>query len=258
MDWSKIEAGKLNLQSIDFDLRRTVDDVTELLSNQPAKGLQLKVVNPEEMTTAFNGDPGRLRQILTKLQGKANKYTDEGEVRIENQMREESDDDALIYFGVVDSGVGISQEDQNKLFQSFVQVDGSYTRQHGGTGLGLAISKQLSELMGGEIGVESEIGTGSTFWFTVRLQKQIGAGHGLSTGEFKLDRHRILVIDGDETTRSLICEQLQSWGISTGSAASGKEGLQTLDRAYDEGASFDTVLLDLQLPVLMGLKSRAG
>ena len=255
LDWSKIEAGKLNLQSIDFDLRRTVDDVTELLSNQARpKGLILSVKTPEDMATAFNGDPGRLRQILTNLLGNAIKFTDEGEVCIDISIREETEDDALIYFGVVDSGVGISQENQDKLFQSFVQVDGSYTRQHGGTGLGLAISKQLSELMGGEIGVESEIGTGSTFWFTVRLQKQIGLGHGLSTGEFKLDRHRILVVDGDDTTRSLICEQLQSWGISTGSAASGKEGLQTLDRAYEEGAAFDSVLLDLQLPGIDGLE----
>ncbi|MBT6176972.1 MAG: response regulator [Deltaproteobacteria bacterium] len=255
LDWSKIEAGKLNLQSIDFDLKRTVDDVTELLSNQARpKGLLLEVDIAPTVPTALNGDPGRLRQILTNLLGNAIKFTDEGSVRIEVSIREESDNDALVYFGVVDSGVGISQENQDKLFQSFVQVDGSYTRQHGGTGLGLAISRQLSELMGGTIGVKSEIGTGSTFWFTTRLQKQIGSGQGLSSAELKLDRHRILIIDGDENTRSLLTELLQSWGISTGSAASGKEGLQTLERAHQEGAPFDTVLLDLQLPGIDGLE----
>ena len=132
LDWSKIEAGKLNLQSIDFDLKRTVDDVTELLSNQARpKGLLLEVVIGEDVPTALNGDPGRLRQILTNLLGNAIKFTDEGSVRIEIETREESETETLVYFGVVDSGVGISQENQDKLFQSFVQVDGSYTRQHG-------------------------------------------------------------------------------------------------------------------------------
>lgn len=255
LDFSKIEAGKLNLQSIDFNLQRTVDDVAELLSNQARhKGLELRVEVTQSVPIHVNGDPGRLRQVLTNLVGNAIKFTAEGEIRIRVTLDEDHESHALLHFAVTDSGVGIEEVDQKRLFQSFEQVDGSYTRQYGGTGLGLAISRQLSELMGGQIGVESEVGKGSTFWFTASLVKQVGHGAGHTTAEFNLKRHRVLVIDGNETHRVLLCEFMQEWGISAASASSGKQGLQTLEQAAQEGAPFDTVLLDLQLPGIDGLE----
>ncbi len=173
LDLSNIERGKLRLESLAFDLRVALDEVMELLTDRAeSKGLQFACVVRSDVPNAVRGDPGRLRQILTNLIGNAIKFTEQGEVAVRVSLAKEYEANALVRFEVADTGIGIASEGQARLFQSFCQVDGSHARRHGGTGLGLAIAKQLAEHMGGTIGVDSEVGKGSTFWFTVLLEKE--------------------------------------------------------------------------------------
>jgi signal transduction histidine kinase len=173
LDLSNIERGKLRLESLAFDLRVALDEVMELLTDRAeSKGLQFACVVRSDVPNTVRGDPGRLRQILTNLIGNAIKFTEQGEVAVRVSLAKEYEANALVRFEVADTGIGIASEGQARLFQSFCQVDGSHARRHGGTGLGLAIAKQLAEHMGGTIGVDSEVGKGSTFWFTVLLEKE--------------------------------------------------------------------------------------
>jgi signal transduction histidine kinase len=173
LDLSNIERGMLRLESLAFDLRVALDEVMELLTDRAeSKGLQFACVVRSEVPNAVRGDPDRLCQILTNLIGNAIKFTEQGEVAVRVSLAKEYDASALVRFEVADTGIGIASEGQARLFQSFCQVDGSHARRHGGTGLGLAIAKQLAEHMGGTIGVDSEVGKGSTFWFTVLLEKE--------------------------------------------------------------------------------------
>ena len=173
LDLSNIERGKLRLESLAFDLRVALDEVMELLTDRAeSKGLQFACVVRSDVPNGVRGDPGRLRQILTNLIGNAIKFTEQGEVAVRVSLAKEYEANALVRFEVADTGIGIASEGQARLFQSFCQVDGSHARRHGGTGLGLAIAKQLAEHMGGTIGVDSEVGKGSTFWFTVLLEKE--------------------------------------------------------------------------------------
>ena len=173
LDLSNIERGMLRLESLTFDLRVALDEVMELLTDRAeSKGLQFACVVRSDVPNAVRGDPGRLRQILTNLIGNAIKFTEQGEVAVRVSLAKEYEANALVRFEVADTGIGIASEGQARLFQSFCQVDGSHARRHGGTGLGLAIAKQLAEHMGGTIGVDSEVGKGSTFWFTVLLGKE--------------------------------------------------------------------------------------
>src|SRR5688572_10628007 len=173
LDFSKIEAGKLELENVDMDLRRTVEDVVELLAERAhVKGLELACSVPADLVTHVRGDPLRLGQILTNLLGNAIKFTEQGSVVIRVASVEETAKNVTMRFEVSDTGAGISLEAQSRIFDEFSQADGSTTRKHGGSGLGLAISKQLVEMMGGAINVESTLGTGSMFWFTSRFEKQ--------------------------------------------------------------------------------------
>jgi len=173
LDLSNIERGMLRLESLTFDLRVALDEVMELLTDRAeSKGLQFACVVRSDVPNAVRGDPGRLRQILTNLIGNAIKFTEQGEVAVRVSLAKEYEANALVRFEVADTGIGIASEGQARLFQSFCQVDGSHARRHGGTGLGLAIAKQLAEHMGGTIGVDSEVGKGSTFWFTVLLERE--------------------------------------------------------------------------------------
>jgi len=173
LDLSNIERGMLRLESLTFDLRVALDEVMELLTDRAeSKGLQFACVVRSDVPNAVRGDPGRLRQILTNLIGNAIKFTEQGEVAVRVSLAKEYEANVLVRFEVADTGIGIASEGQARLFQSFCQVDGSHARRHGGTGLGLAIAKQLAEHMGGTIGVDSEVGKGSTFWFTVLLEKE--------------------------------------------------------------------------------------
>jgi len=254
LDFSKIEAGKLGLEIIDFDLRTTVEETLDLLA-EPAhrKHLELVGLIDAAVPTALRGDPGRLRQILTNLIGNAVKFTDRGEVVLKLSAEREEEGIAELRFEVVDTGIGIPPDSQDRLFQSFSQADGSTTRKFGGTGLGLAISKQLVELMGGHIGVESRPGEGSRFWFTVRLERQAHASTPVQPAE-DLSRLHVCVIDDNATNRLLLEHHARSWGMTHASAEDGPRGLACLREASRVGRPFDLALIDMQMPNMDGLE----
>ena len=254
LDFSKIEAGRLNLEDIDFDLRGEVEDLCALLAGRAhAKGLELATLVEPGTPTAVRGDPFRLRQVLTNLIGNAIKFTEEGEVVLRVRSVEEEAEPVTIRFEVEDTGIGVTPEQRPLLFRSFSQADASTTRHYGGTGLGLAISKQLVEMMGGEMGVESEPGVGSTFWFAVRLEKgpQEGAGRPPSAD---LRGLKILITDDNATNRRILHKQLASWGIRAAMAEDGPGALEALRAAARGGEPYDLALLDVQMPGMDGLE----
>jgi PAS domain S-box-containing protein len=234
LDFSKIEAGAMRLETIDFDLRTSVEDVTTLLARRAHdKGLELANLIEYDVPTALRGDPGRLRQTLTNLVGNAIKFTEEGEVLLRVELAWERSggegaDVAALRFEVRDTGIGMTPEQRGRLFRSFTQADASTTRRYGGTGLGLAISKQLVEMMGGEIGVESEPGAGSTFWFVVPFEKQPIRREAAPVLLADLESLRTLVVDDNATNRRILRKQLSSWGMENGEAEDGLRALEEL------------------------------
>ncbi len=255
LDFSKIEAGKLDLDLIDFDLHTTLESVTDLFTKTCAdKQLELAIITGYEVPTSLGGDPGRLRQILINLMGNAMKFTDRGEVVVRVSVAQETDTHALLRFAVRDTGIGIPPDRMDCLFQSFSQVDTSMTRQYGGTGLGLAISQQLAHLMGGEMGVESEQGKGSTFWFTARFEKRPQHARAVEPEVATLQGLSVLIVDDNPTTRASLEYHLASWGIITQSAESGPRALALLDAAITAQRPFHIVLLGWHLPTMEGLQ----
>lgn len=255
LDFSKIEAGKLDLEIIDFDLRQAVEDVAELLAERAqTKGLELASFIYNDVPDGLCGDPGRLRQIITNLLGNAIKFTEFGEVVLSVKVVEKLDEAVMLRVEITDTGIGISPEAQARLFQSFSQADGSTTRKYGGTGLGLAISKQLVEMMGGDIGIESEAGKGSTFWFTVHLGVQAGYSRSKPVSISELKGRRILIVDDNATNRKILVHQTGSWDMIPSVAGGGKEALEMLREAASKGTEFDLAVLDLMMPEMDGFE----
>jgi len=254
LDFSKIEAGKLDFEQTDFELRVTVEDVLELLADHAyGKGLELAYLPHANLPAWVGGDPGRLRQVLTNLVGNAVKFTERGEVVVHGTLVEETDHDALIRFAITDTGIGIAPEVRERLFHSFSQADSSTTRRYGGTGLGLAISKRLVKMMDGAIGVESNRGTGSTFWFTVRLAKRPAPATAARVDLAELRGLRVLGVDDNATNRTLLTAQLTAWGMHVDCVADASRALERLRAAHRDARPYDLAILDQQMPEIDGM-----
>ena len=252
LDFSKIESGKLDLETIDFDLRNLVEiSTTQFAETAQRKRLELISSVANDCPTALRGDPSRLRQVLTNLLGNALKFTSAGEVVLRVSKETETATQVQLRFCVQDTGIGIAPEAQARLFQSFTQADNSITRKYGGTGLGLAISKQLVEMMGGVMQVESVSGQGATFWFTLDLEKQAGTTAAL-VPPVALSGRRVLIVDDNETNRRLLAQQLMAAGMIVAEAAAAVEALQLLRAAALAASPFQVALLDLEMPGLDG------
>jgi len=255
LDFSKIDAGKLDLEVLDFDLRTALDELNDLLAfKAQEKGLEYICKIRANVPSRLRGDPGRLRQVLTNLVGNAIKFTPQGEVKVGVSLVTETEQDATLRFEVADTGIGIPESSANTLFQPFVQGDASTTRKYGGTGLGLNISKQLVELMGGQIGVKSQEGQGSTFWFTVTLEKQAGAHIEEEPADIRslFSGKHVLIVDDNATNRQVLTCQLKAWEIRSEAAADGYEALALLREALERQDSFSAVLVDMQMPGMDG------
>jgi len=249
LDFSKIEAGKLELEMLDFDLRTALDEMNDLLAIKAHdKGLEYVCLIEPEVPSLLRGDPGRVRQVLTNLVGNAVKFTADGEIAVHVTLEAETDTEATIRFAVADTGIGISQDRVDSLFQAFTQADASTTRKYGGTGLGLTISRQLAELMGGTIGVESKEGEGSTFWYTAVFEKQPAVREETIEIPADISDKRILVVDDNETNRLMMEKLLISWGCRRDEAADGDTALEKLRQAVAEKDPFDVVILDMHMP----------
>ena len=253
LDFSKIEAKKLDLETMDFNLSNLLDDFAATLAARAhEKGLEFICAADPAVPNLLRGDPGRLRQILANLTGNAIKFTPMGEVAINVSLVEKSENQILLRFSVRDTGIGIPKDKITILFNKFSQVDTSVTRQYGGTGLGLAISKQLAHLMGGEIGVNSQKGKGSEFWFTARLEIQVQRPHTENIPLTDLRDVRALIVDDNSTSRKILTTRLASWGMRPSETQNGPEALQALNRALDESDPFRIALIDMQMPGMDG------
>ncbi len=255
LDFSKIEAGKVELEHTDFDLRDLVGEVVNLFTEPVRqKGLELRTTLPRSLPTALCADPTRLRQVLINLIGNAVKFTDSGYVELTVSAFETTEDEVRLGFAVRDTGIGIEPEDCPSIFESFQQADGTTTRTYGGTGLGLAISKAFVEIMDGEIGVDSTVGKGSTFWFHVKLARQ-ATKKGIepdvlpapSLTEVEFSGRRILLVEDNLVNQEVAMGMLEGLGAIVKVANNGLEALDALERSR-----YDLVLLDCQMPKMDG------
>ncbi len=256
LDFSKIEAGKLLIESVEFDLDKVLENVSNLISEKAEeKGLELIFdIEPLVNSTRLRGDPLRLGQILINFCNNAVKFTEEGNVVIRGRVLEASEDSQVVEFSVSDTGIGMTEAQIGRLFQAFEQADTSTTRKYGGTGLGLAISKRLAELMGGDVGVTSELGKGSTFWFTARLGKGAVAPRPSSLWS-DLRGRRLLIIDDNSSARTVLSNMLTNMTFVVDEAASGEEGIEMVRQAAKRGEPYDIVFVDWQMPILDGIET---
>ncbi|HVZ93104.1 MAG TPA: response regulator [Phycisphaerales bacterium] len=254
LDFSKVEAGKLELSPIDFDLYLAVEEVMLMLAPRAQqKGIEATCAVHPDVPRAVHGDPDRIRQVLINLVNNAIKFTSHGSVMLHVVLDERSGDDALVRFSVTDTGVGIPSDRLDRLFKAFSQADVSTTRTFGGTGLGLAISKQLATLMQGSVGVESEPGRGSTFWFTARLGARPQQRQTTPTPT-DAPRLRVLAVDDNQASREVLQEQITSWGLDAKAVASADEALDVLRTARADAAGFDVAIVDHDLPGMDGFE----
>jgi PAS domain S-box-containing protein len=271
LDYSKIQAGKLSLEVVDIDILEIMEDIVEQLAGSAhCKGLELYCLVHPEVPSKLRGDPGRLSQVLFNLVGNAVKFTEEGEVVVRARLAAETErgrnassitpgigaigEAAVVHFEVADTGIGIRPEAQVELFQAFSQADSSTTRRYGGTGLGLAICKRLVEFMGGEIGVESEPGRGSTFWFTARLERAPASAAPARRLPTELEGLRVLIVSDNARSRSALQEQLASWKIMSTSVEHSTRALERLHAAAAAGRPYSVALLDVHSSDMDGLE----
>ncbi len=252
LDFSKIEAGKLAVEHAEFELGKVLDNVADLIAEKAAaKGLELVFDVDKNVPPYLIGDPLRLGQILINYCNNAVKFTEQGEIDIVIRIQEQTDKEVLLYCVVRDTGIGLTQQQMGRLFQSFSQADTSTTRKFGGTGLGLVIAKKLAELMGGEVGVESEPGKGSTFWFTARLGKGIDQQRGLALPDGLQDK-RVLVVDDNENARLVLGDLLGGMRFKVDQAESGRAAISAVSRAEAQGMPYEIIFLDWQMPGMDG------
>jgi PAS domain S-box-containing protein len=262
LDFSRIEAGKLELEAVDFDLPDVLNEtVATHVFQAREKGLALKCEVGPDVPSRVCGDPGRLRQVLANLLGNAVKFTERGEICVQASLLEQTETDFLLRFTVRDTGIGISPEQQQKLFQKFTQADSSTTRRYGGTGLGLAIARELAELMGGNVGLTSSLGLGSEFWFVVRLRRQsmgdlpAGVSATASSSQTALPAicgsgARILVVEDNVVNQDVALGILQKLGLCADAVGNGAEAVELL-----RFVPYDLVLMDMQMPEMDGLEA---
>ena len=250
LDFSKIEAGKVELEIIDFDLSEIVESVTALVAVRAAeKDLELASFVEHELPRRMRGDPFRLRQVLTNLAANAVKFTERGEVVLRAKRQSGGEGAPIVRFEVEDTGIGIAPDQRGRLFEAFEQSDVSTSRKYGGTGLGLAICSRLVRLMGGEIGVESQPGKGSTFWFTVPLPEALSS----SPQEYHLRGLRVLAVDDNPVNLAILHEHIVGWHMRNGSVESGPQALTMLRAAAARGEPYDIAIVDMQMPEMDGL-----
>ncbi|MFA6561942.1 MAG: response regulator [Verrucomicrobiia bacterium] len=253
LDFSKIESGKMTIEPMRFNLRQAVEEVTDLLmADADDKSIELIVRYTPKAPSRLIGDPGRIRQVLTNLVGNAIKFTEKGHILVTVECEEQNEQNALLRISVQDTGIGIPSEKLGALFQRFSQVDASATRRYGGTGLGLAISRELAELMGGTIGVESQPGQGSIFWFKLRLPLD-KKPDTLVSPKMVLKNLRILIVDDNEVNRRVLEEQLGSCGVRTSQGVSGRDGLRAMHEAVAAKDPFQLAVVDYQMPEMDGM-----
>ncbi len=254
LDFSKIESGKLILETIDFDLRPVVESVLELLAEEAQKKqIELASFIHQDAPEKLRGDPTRLRQILTNLIGNAIKFTEVGEVIVSVTKDNSASHLLNLRFAVTDTGIGIAKETQGNLFRAFSQADTSTTRRYGGTGLGLAISRQLVELMGGEISVESVEGKGSSFSFKVPFEAQIAGTEKPLPAKASVEFSRLLIVDDNATNRTILAHYIASWGVRTSGAENGDQAFMMLREAAESVDPYDLAVVDMQMPEMDGL-----
>ncbi len=254
LDFSKIEAGKLSVENIDFDLEKVLENVSNLIFEKAsAKGLELIFDIEPAVSRQLKGDPLRLGQILINFCNNAVKFTERGEIVVKARVENKDENGQLVRFSVSDTGIGLTQEQIGRLFQAFEQADASTTRQHGGTGLGLAISKRLAQLMGGDVGVSSEPGKGSTFWFTARLANGVPASPRAPRPDLR--GRRVLVIDDNPQARGIVASMLESMTFVVHEAPSGMEGIEMVRHAAETGQPYEIAFVDWQMPGIDGIET---
>ena len=255
LDFSKIEAGKLAVEGIEFNLDAVLENVSNLIAHKcVAKGLELVFDVERGVPKRLVGDPTRVSQILINYANNAVKFTDQGEVTVQVRKRDETAEDVTLYLAVRDTGIGLTEEQQGRLFQSFQQADASTTRKYGGTGLGLAISKSIAELMGGTVGVDSVLGQGSSFWFTAKFGRA-AIGPDFNLLETDLHGLPVLVVDDNENARIVLRGLLEDLGLAVDDASSGFDALACIDAKNQQGDRYAIVFLDWQMPDMDGIQT---
>ncbi|MEN0000148.1 MAG: response regulator [Pseudomonadota bacterium] len=252
LDFSKIDAGQLVLDPAPFNLRESIEDVATLVSTKAKeKDLELIARVAPDLPDTFIGDVGRFRQIITNLMGNAVKFTEQGHVLIDVSGRE-TGSGYLLECRITDTGIGIPPDKLNTVFEKFSQVDTSATRRHEGTGLGLAITSKLVEMMGGKVGVESEVGVGSTFWFAIELPFEVNAARRKKSIPVDVSGSRVLIIDDNPVNRDILMEQMAAWDFDAFAVESGAKGLAMLKQAALAGSQADIAIVDFQMPHMTG------